>query len=63
MTKSEMLQQHARNCEELAGDADRPADQARFRRMADAWSSLAKLEAWLEGKDGASEKSHEIRHQ
>lgn len=57
MTKSETLREHARNCEQLADDADRPADQARFGRMADAWISLAKLEAWLEGKDEAFKKS------
>jgi hypothetical protein len=50
MTKSEALKEHARNCEELADDAERPADQARFRRMADARKSPAKLEDWLEGK-------------
>jgi hypothetical protein len=57
MTNSEALKEHARNCEELADDAERPAERARFRRMADAWKSLAKLEAWLEGKEEAFKKS------
>jgi hypothetical protein len=57
MIRSETLQENARNCEELAADAERLADRARFQRMADAWKSLAKQEAWLEGKDEAFKKS------
>lgn len=57
MPSSEALEQHARNCEQLAEEAERPADRARFQRMAAAWKSLANLEAWLEGKEEAAKKS------
>ncbi|MEW6449603.1 MAG: hypothetical protein AB1490_03040 [Pseudomonadota bacterium] len=57
MPNSEALKQRARNCEQLATDAERPADRASFRRMAEARKSLANLETWQEGKEKAFKKS------
>ena len=48
---SDELRQYAENCSEIARAAkSNPPKQRRFRRMAQAWESLAKNQDWLDGE-------------
>lgn len=50
MKKSEELRKEAERCEEQAGNAPGEMQRARFRSMANSWTSLAKTQDWLEGE-------------
>ena len=49
MGKSQELKQNAENCADLAAEAK---DKRRYERMEEAWSALAKTQAWLDGELG-----------
>lgn len=53
LTKSEQYRDNARNCGELADEANDFPSKNRYRRMQDAWLALAEEQDWL---DGASSK-------
>ena len=50
MSEAQKYLKNAENCIELAEQAkDKPA-RARYRRMAEAWLSLANEQEWLDGE-------------
>ena len=48
--KSEEYRENARNCGELADDANDLPSKNRYRRMQDAWLALAEEQDWLDGQ-------------
>lgn len=49
LTKSEQYRDSARNCGELADEANDFPSKNRYRRMQDAWLALAEEQDWLDG--------------
>lgn len=49
LSQSEILSRNAGNCSTLEEDASTQAARNRFRRMGDAWRSLALTQDWLDG--------------
>jgi hypothetical protein len=49
MNKSQELKQNAENCADLAATAKDEKSRRRYERMEEAWSALAKTQAWLDG--------------
>ena len=52
MTKTQELKQNAENCADLAATAKDEVAKRRYERMEEAWHSLAKAQAWLDGDKG-----------
>jgi flagellar capping protein FliD len=52
MKKSEELKRNAENCADLAASTQDKRSKRRYERMEEAWSSLAKTQAWLDGEKG-----------
>jgi hypothetical protein len=50
--------QNARNCEELAIDAEGPT-RKRFARLAEGWRDVANAQDWLDGRESREEDPHE----
>jgi hypothetical protein len=50
--------QNARNCEELAIDAQGPT-RKRFTRLAEGWRDVANAQDWLDGRESHEEDPHE----
>lgn len=50
LTKSEQYRENARNCGELADEANDFPSKNRYRRMQDAWLALAEEQDWLDGQ-------------
>lgn len=55
MKRSEQYRQYAEDSLRLASTALDEPQQNRYRRMADAWRSLAEEEEWLESRREMSE--------
>ena len=49
LSQSEILRRNAENCSILEEDASTQAARNRFRRMGNAWRSLALTQDWLDG--------------
>jgi hypothetical protein len=49
LTKSEEYRANARNCGELADEAEELPSKNRYKRMQDAWLALAEEQDWLDG--------------
>ncbi|MGX9445876.1 hypothetical protein ACWX0K_25375 (plasmid) [Nitrobacteraceae bacterium UC4446_H13] len=49
MSNSDDYRENARNCAELAENAQNKPDRNRFKRMAEAWLLLADGQDWLDG--------------
>jgi len=49
LSLSEILRRNAGHCSTLEEDASTQAARNRFRRMGDAWRSLALTQDWLDG--------------
>jgi hypothetical protein len=49
LTKSEKYKENARNCGELADEAEELPSKNRYKRMQDAWLARAAKQDWLEG--------------
>ena len=52
MNKSEELKRNAENCADLAAATSDERSKRRYERMEQAWNSLAKSQAWLDGEKG-----------
>lgn len=50
MKKSEDLRKKANNCAEMAQAAESKPEQRRFERLAEGWSQMAEVQAWLDGE-------------
>lgn len=49
LSKSQEYRENARNCGELAEQAENLPSKNRFKRMQDAWLALAEEQDWLDG--------------
>ena len=52
MNKLQELKQNAENCADLAAEAKDEKNKRRYESMEEAWSALAKAQAWLDGELG-----------
>jgi len=50
VTTAEVLLERARECARIAEECTHPAVRARFRLLAEGWSSVSRNQAWLEGE-------------
>lgn len=50
LSKSEEYRENARNCGELAAEAEDLPSKKRFKRMQEAWLALAEEQDWLDGQ-------------
>jgi hypothetical protein len=50
LKKSEEYRENARNCGELADEAEELPSRNRYKRMQDAWLALAAEQDWLDGQ-------------
>jgi len=50
MKQSDTFRQNAENCLQLAERAESEPAVRRFRRMAKAWTALAREQDWLDGE-------------
>ena len=61
MPTAEELLKHAENCAQLAEEAKDQPSKARFRRMEEAWRSLAGVAGWRVCEAGAGFKKRRSR--
>ena len=47
--------QNAKNCEDLAADAEGPS-RRRFNRLAEGWNEVAATQDWLDGREPHEEE-------
>jgi hypothetical protein len=61
---AESMRNHAENCLALAEQATTEPTRRRYMRMAMAWQDLAEHQDWLDGLDGALDKSsqHQVQN-
>ena len=50
MNKCEDLRKNAENCADLAQAAESKPERRRFERLAEGWSQMAEVQAWLDGE-------------
>jgi hypothetical protein len=54
MNKSDELKKHAENCADLAATSKKEQDKRRYKRMEEAYTSLAQTQSWLDGEKDKS---------
>lgn len=60
MKNSDTFRENAENCLELADSAANEQAAVRYRRMAQAWTALAKEQDWLDGHLTQAERATQL---